>query len=126
MGRFLTSLDARLIGEGPPSLWTLLAPLVYHSDLPGVGLVVAPVGMETDFASVPRLPLIYLMAGGTCDRPAVLHDYLYSPPFKFDRETCDRVLLEAAESVNVAPWRRNMVYAGVRVGGDKYFQREAP
>lgn len=37
-----------------------------------------PVDFITDFASVPRLPFVYLMFGGIGNRPAVLHDFLYS------------------------------------------------
>jgi hypothetical protein len=120
MGRFLTDLDARLISDGPPSIWSLLAPLIFLSD--DFGAIIAPVGIETDFASVPRLPVMFLLAGGTCDKAAVIHDYLYSESSDLSRADADRVLKEASLATGAPAWRANMLYAGVRVGGSKFYK----
>lgn len=39
--------------------------------------ITVPVGFVTDFASVPRLPLTYLIAGNTGHWAATVHDLLY-------------------------------------------------
>lgn len=118
MARFLTSLDARLIADDPPR-WRLLGALIYDS---AVDLIVVPAGFETDFASVPRLPLTFLLAGDTCHRAAVVHDWLYTPPQKLTRAEADRVLCEAAAASGVPAWRRWLVWLGVRVAGGSRYQ----
>ncbi len=45
-------------------------------------VAVLPYGMESDLASVPRLPIIYLMWGDRAHRPAFLHDGCYRTDFK--------------------------------------------
>jgi len=39
--------------------------------------ILVPKGFETDLASVPRLPIVYLIWGDRAHREAVLHDYCY-------------------------------------------------
>jgi hypothetical protein len=53
--------------------WVLAAPLVYQSDLLGA-VVVAPAGMDTDLASVPRELQGILPASGPYNPAAVIHD----------------------------------------------------
>lgn len=74
-----------------------------------------PKGTVTDFASVPRIPLAYMLAGGTARRAAVLHDFLYSK--QRDREWADKVFRAAMEADGVPWWRRNLMYAAVRTFG---------
>lgn len=71
--KFLSELDARL--KDDDDIWVLDSPLIYESDI--VGKIIVPSGFETDFASVPRLPIIYALFGDRAHREAVLHDYLY-------------------------------------------------
>ena len=73
---FLDKLDYREIGEvAGKTIYKLNSTLVYIS--PSIGRIVIPEGFETDLASVPRVPIIYMMWGGRAHREAVLHDYLY-------------------------------------------------
>lgn len=72
MGKFLTPLRAEKLSERN---WLLLEPLVYRSDT--VGIIVVDAGFVTNFASVPRLPFMYMLFGGVGDEAAVLHDWLY-------------------------------------------------
>jgi hypothetical protein len=72
MVKFLTELDVICINDGA---WRLNAPLVYESDI--VSRIEVPKGFETDFASVPRVPVVYTAWGDRAHREAVLHDYLY-------------------------------------------------
>jgi hypothetical protein len=78
--------------------------------------ITIPKGTETDFASVPRIPLAYLLAGGTARRAAALHDYLYAQ--QRDREWADEVFLAAMEADGVPWWRRQIMYAAVRAFGE--------
>ncbi len=54
-------------------LW--VAPAITFYDGTTVNFITVPRGFKTDFASVPRIPLAYLVAGGLGDRAAVVHDY---------------------------------------------------
>lgn len=113
-GRFITALEVALVSDGP-ARWRILKPLVYES--PVHGLLIVPSDFETDFASVPRLPLAFLLAGDTCHRAAVIHDWLYSVACGLDRAQADAVLREAAAAAGEPLWRRWLVWLGVRVGG---------
>lgn len=124
-GRFVTGLHVRLVAENP-TRWALISPLIYD---PARGrLVVVPVDFETDFASVPRWPVLYWLLGGTHTAAAVLHDWLYTPPYKVSRARADALLREAAGvgAAPVAGWRRALVWLGVRIGGGGKFQQGAP
>lgn len=86
MGKYLTKLQTENIGGGRHRL---TAPLIYQSDT--LGTIEVPAGFETDYASVPRLPFVYLLFGGIGDEEAVLHDYLYTPPHRTHND-CGRVV----------------------------------
>jgi hypothetical protein len=108
--------------------WKLTAPLLYKSDLTG-DVYIVPVGFSTDFASVPRVPIAFLLCGDTASRPATLHDYLYTAvngkhPVP-DRATADALLREAATAEGVPAWRVWMLWAGVRVGGASHWSKRA-
>lgn len=82
MGRFLTPLRVEQVTESVTArpCWRLLESLVYYSN--SRGYVIVPKGFVTDFATVPRLPFIFLLFGGRGDKQAVLHDYLYTAPHR--------------------------------------------
>lgn len=86
MGTYITKLQTENLGGGRHRL---IAPLIYQSDT--LGTIEVPTGFETDFASVPRLPFVYLLFGGIGDEEAVLHDYLYTPPHRTHSD-CGRVV----------------------------------
>jgi hypothetical protein len=97
----------------------LSSPLVYHSDV-AKQIIVAPFGFSTDFASVPRMPLAYLLFGGVATEPAVIHDYLYATG-GLPRHMADAVLLEAMKTIGVPAWRRWPMWAAVRLAGWLFF-----
>lgn len=119
MARFITTLKTGKVKEARGAFgratWELLAPLVYSSDVVGV-VIIVPAGFTTDFASVPRLPLIYSLAGDTGHASAVVHDYLCRTK-KLPRVLADKVFREALEVEGVPAWRRTLMYLGVRIGG---------
>ncbi len=109
--------------------WRLLEPLIFESAI--VGTVLVPAGFTTDFASVPRLPVAYLLAGDAADAAAVVHDYLYRTAV-VERSSADDVFAEAMEyperfhgtlkvelmRIKKEPaWRRGIMWAAVRAGG---------
>lgn len=122
MSAFLTHLEVEEVKDDDPrqdgrSTWRLTDDLIYQSDLLG-GLVTVPKGFVTDFASVPRLPVVWYLAGGTDQEAAVVHDFLYHS-HTIARAQADAVLREAS-AVNGQPWwRRNLMWAGVRLFGGK-------
>lgn len=128
MSKFLSNLLAEQISdtanEGRGE-WMLIAPLIYKSDLTN-DVYIVPSGFMTDFASVPRLPIAFLLCGDTASKPAALHDWLYTKgrngkhPVP-DRETADALLKEAAAVEGVPAWRAWMLWAGVRVGGSAHW-----
>lgn len=109
-----------------PYPWRLEADLIYHSDI--VGRIVVPAGYCTDFASVPRLPLVYWWTGGRAVLPAIVHDYLYDCwTRRITRKEADRVFLEAMTS-HRDPRRwvtRQAMYWGVRAGGWLSWRRDS-
>jgi hypothetical protein len=112
---FRSALDVKLQADGS---WTLGRDLVYASVVAQTVYRV-PKGFNTDFASVPRLPFVYLMTGNTAHAAAVVHDFLYRTGAE-TRTICDAVFREAMEVTGVPGWRRNLMWAGVRVGGRKH------
>ncbi len=122
MAHFLTDLEVK---AQPDGRWVLLVPLVYKSDVPGVGYVSVPGGFDTDFASVPRLPFMYWLLGDRANHAAVIHDYLYRTAL-VPRATADQVFREAAavEGVNVvARWA---MWGGIRIGGWAAYDQRHP
>lgn len=121
--RFLGPLAVELVGyrEGRAA-WRLLRDLRYDSALARARLVV-PAGFVTDFASVPRAPLAFLLAGDTAHAAAVVHDYLYQArPLRgglpgAGRELADAVFLEAMRATGIPAWRRHLMYLAVRAAG---------
>jgi len=114
MSRFITNLEVKITDK----VSTLVTPLVYESDLLGFTIVV-PVGFQTDFASVPRVPVAYWFWGGRSHRESVIHDYLYridSIPV-VSRFFADRVFLEAMEVRQKSASVRWPMFWGVRIGG---------
>ena len=118
MSRFTSPLriervdDVSRDGRGT---WMLIDPLIYESDLAGI-VIVAPAGFLTDLASVPRLPVAYLMTGGLGHAAAVIHDCLYTT-HSVTRDVADDVLYEALLVLGVPKHKAWMMWAGVRIGG---------
>jgi hypothetical protein len=115
-GLYVKLLEDGDIGYSPDEiLWVLLRPVVYTSTVANQVFVI-PEGFITDFASVPRIPVVYELTGDTAHKAAVVHDYLYSTGL-VSRETADSVLEEASGVTKVPAWRRAIMWAGVRLGG---------
>ncbi|MBK8893737.1 MAG: DUF1353 domain-containing protein [Propionivibrio sp.] len=121
MSRFVTPLvvtlldDAANEGRGE---WRLFEPFAYVSDK--IGVVSVPAGFQTDFASVPRAPVMFWLAADSAHQAAVIHDYLYATA-SVSRADADDVLLEAMEAEGVPAWRRWGMYLAVRAFGGSHY-----
>lgn len=136
--RFLTALVVAHVSD---SIKRLIYPLEFESESLG-RVVTVPAGFETDFASVPRLPLAYLMFGGVGDPAAVVHDYAYSGRLGISRAQADTLFREALAALDAdslagkssvkktlsGAWfsfRRAAMWLGVRVGGSSHYSEPA-
>lgn len=115
MSAFLSELQMENATGMDDGRWRLIAPLVYQSDVAKMTFTV-PTGFVTDLASVPRIPIAYLLAGGTSNEASVVHDFIYST-HPVPRDTADAVLKEASLLTGVPKWRAWLMWAGVRIGG---------
>jgi len=101
MGKFITQLRVEQVSEATsmkPAIWRLTEPLIYESSK--LGLIIVDRGIETDFASIPRIPIAYLIAGGRNNAAATLHDNLYGThntgrDFPVTRLQSDNLIFEA-------------------------------
>jgi hypothetical protein len=119
---FLSKCVLQIADDQDDGKWILVQDLLYVSDVAKC-LITVPAGFQTDLASVPRLPLVFLLAGDCAREAAVVHDYLYST-HEVDRATADAVLLEASAATGVPWWRRQLMWAGVRLGGAGHWDPE--
>lgn len=75
-----------------------------------------PAGFKTDFASVPRLPFIYGLAGDCAHASAVIHDYLHRGFMRHvTHAEAASVFREAMKAEGVPAWRRNLMWLAVRI-----------
>jgi hypothetical protein len=87
-------------------------------------LVRIPRGFVTDFASMP-FGVIFRSPGGKWDKPAVVHDLLYKQGYvesdllqkRITRKDADDIFKEAMQVAGVNWFARQVIYAGVRMGG---------
>ena len=122
MSKFITELDARL--KDNDRVWILDSPLIYQSDM--LGKIEVPAGFETDFASVPRVPIAYMFYGDRAHREAVIHDYLYrcdsSPKVAFS--TANDVFFEAMKCRGKNWFIRFPMFLGVKFGGYSSYHKK--
>ncbi|PTE00895.1 DUF1353 domain-containing protein [Pandoraea apista] len=120
MSRFLTRLVMESATGCDDGRWRLVRALVYQSDVADQTFVV-PRGFVTDLASVPRLPVVYWLAGGTSNEAAAVHDWLYTAK-PVSRAVADKVLREASAVTCVPVWRQWLMYWGVRLAGASHWR----
>ena len=120
---FERNIELKPIDEsGERTVWQLVDKAVYRSVEKNL-IIVIPQGFKTDLASVPRLPLLWLLAGGTGASAAVVHDYLYGRAV-VSRPIADDVFFEIMEETRLPLWRCWLMFAAVRIfGGPAYGRR---
>jgi hypothetical protein len=124
-----TPLVAMRVGSlDDEAVWELHEKFIYEaSDGYQNALIIVPRGFQTDFASVPRIPLAYLAAGNTAHEAAVVHDYLYREGSRpvMSRELADKVFLAVMEEMGVDAWRRISMYRAVRMFAGHTWKRRS-
>lgn len=82
-----------------------------------------PIGFLTDLASIPSfVPNWIIPKLGRQNVPAVFHDFCYSGETELTRKQADDMFLEGMGMCGVWWWRRQLMYAGVRLGGASRWQ----
>lgn len=114
---------ANLTNRDGLQLWKVKKEFIYESDVAKQTFKV-PEEFITDFASVPRIPIVYDSLGNLFQRSAVIHDFLYSTA-PIPRLLADNVLLEAMQLDGISWFKRKLVYAGVRVGGGSHYGKSS-
>jgi hypothetical protein len=99
--------------------WKLCSTLSYYSAVVGRQFDV-PVDFVTDFASVPRLPIVFAWLGDRGHPAAVVHDWLYTAQ-PISREAADDVLREAMQLCGLSAFEAWAVWKGVRWGGASHW-----
>lgn len=117
--KFLTKLGLEKSEIADNGEWTVASPFRYYSEILKREIYV-PAGFATDLASVPRLPLVYLLTGDSASEAAVIHDFLYFT-HSVPRILADAIFREASAASRVPWWKRNLMWAGVRVFGGSHW-----
>ena len=110
-----------------PHRWLLIDELIFYSeDLHG--LLVAPRGFQTDFASIPRFFWTLFPPVDVYDPAAVMHDAAYASAlhtFGGDRmylgkELADKLFREALKVCGVSGFKAWLMYRAVSMFGDHH------
>ena len=112
----LTTLDVRKVGRRN---WELTAPFVVKvtRDDGTSFLIRVNSGFVTDFASVPRIPLVFFLFGGIGEYAACIHDFLYRTGM-LPRDESDAIFRAALIDMDeTSAARAFMMHKGVRLGG---------
>ena len=104
--------------------WRLFEPLEFYSARFNTTIII-PAGFFTDFASVPRLPLAFLVAGDKARMAAVVHDFALEH-LHMSRADCALLFLEAMEATNIPEGLRQVMYAAVRINDKRYETNDFP
>lgn len=115
MSHFPKLCAVKKVQVHPKPVWELTAELWYYSTLVGAWVRV-PKGFRTDFASVPRLPVVYWWLGGMADEAAIVHDWLYSSQI-YSREVADAILKEAVIAMGYGDKAACAMWLAVRAAG---------
>lgn len=116
---FIGDLNVKLVSENAQgeSIWELKEDFGFHSDLLGRDIF-AKAGEQTDFASIPRVPIIWLAEGDKGHKAAVIHDHLYQEsPHTMNRLSADNVLREALIVEGFSQEEADTWWTAVRFGG---------
>jgi hypothetical protein len=108
--------------------WMLIADFIVDADTAvSSRRITVPIGFQTDFASVPRIPVVFELYGNKAHEPAVVHDYLYSlGGTEADREYADNVLRAGIIAKNEGNDVAEAIYLGVRAGGASHWKYITP
>ncbi|MEE1920334.1 DUF1353 domain-containing protein [Pseudomonas asiatica] len=66
--------------------------------------------------------VFFALVAGYGNLAATIHDQLYAAG-QLSRRDCDAVFYRALRAEGVARWRAWIMWAGVRIAGQKYYKR---
>lgn len=90
-----------------------MEPFVWETDTERVEV---PAGFETDFASVPRWPVVFTLLGERIYAAAVLHDWLYRTG-QVSRREADALFYRAMRAEGIARPYALAAWLGARLVG---------
>jgi len=123
MSQFTTRLEVTPLADGRK--WKVIRTFQYDVGHLGSGnTITIPAGFITDFASSPRIFWPIVSPWGKWGKAAIIHDYLYQNQRVKDRMLADSIFLEAMIVLGVVPWRRQLMYWGVRLFGRLAWQNK--
>lgn len=101
--------------KGDRAYYTLLSDLNYKSER---YCITVRAGFPTDFATVPRIPLVYAIFGGLPNTAAsaVIHDAICRYEL-LPRPECDEIFRQALIESGVGAWKARLMYWAVRAFG---------
>lgn len=123
------TLDVRLHVYAEGVVWQTLAPMyaIYEPHTEQQRIKRVSPGQFTDFASVPRLPLVYLAYANKFHVPALFHDNDYRlGGSEADRKRADDDFLAgmlATVTYDQTEADAQAMYAGVRTFGSRFFNK---
>ena len=121
--QFLNTLDYMEIGKKDGrTVYKLDTPLRFRlNDVDDE----IPAGFETDLASVPRLPIVFLIWGDRAHREAVFHDWGYRKdcPLGLSKEDADWYFREAMIGRGNPWYIYHPMYLAVRFAGTSSYHR---
>lgn len=115
------STDTLKVATGDGRSFVLLESFTYTAKSGEV--ITVPAGTASDGASTPRILWRLIPPFGPYWKPAFLHDYLYRNTARLKAE-CDLLLLEAMISCGVGQIEAEVIYQGVRDGGQPSFDED--
>jgi len=117
--QFLTPLDVRLKTD---EIWVLAQHLKFYSKMLDKTIDIEE-GFETDFASVPRLPIVYTLWGNQTHREPILHDWGYRKDSGLTFSQANKLFLEAMEATGKPFYIRYPMYYAVCIAGYPSYHR---
>lgn len=128
-----TFLSKLVVEQVDNDTWMLLKDLLVEFE-PGLDVVnsdkkiqylTVPANFSTDFASVPRVPIVYTYVAGLGKRAGVVHDYLYHTNM-VSKHTADLALEACLAANGVSAFRRWLMYSGVHIFGGSFYHTWRP
>ena len=80
---------------------------------------IVPAGYVTDFATIPRIAVWLIPRWGAYTKAAILHDFILTncvPSGRVSAVDADGIFLRALRELKVPPYRRALMWTGVRWG----------
>lgn len=107
-----------LVEPVTPVLWEL------HEEVRYIGEkdeFIVPAGYRTDFATIPRIAVWLIPRFGSYTKAAILHDWLITEYLdrgssRVTSNDVDNLFRRALRELRVPPWRRTLMWTGVRWG----------